>query len=95
MAATKAIELEATIVKDEHKGGWTYVLLPGSKDALGTGRSVRVEGTVDSVAIEATLLPFGGGTHLLPLKQAVMLPLGKRDGDRVAVRIALQEASGR
>lgn len=81
-------EIETTIVRDAHKGGWTYVLLPGSKDALGTGKAVRVEGTVDAVPVQATLLPFGGGTHMLPLKQEIVRSLGKGGGELVAVRIA-------
>lgn len=96
MRATAAmIELETTIVREDHKGGWTYVLLPGSKDALGTGKAVRVVGTVDAVPVAATLLPFGGGTHMLPLKQQVVRALGKGGGDRVAVRVAPQEAGER
>ena len=96
MATTKAaIELEATIVSDESKGGWTYVLLPGSKEVLGTGKAVRVTGEVDSVPVEATLLPFDGGTHTLPLKRAVIASLAKAAGDRVAVRVAPQEAGAR
>jgi Domain of unknown function (DUF1905) len=89
------IEIESTIVRDQHAGGWTYVLLPGSKDALGTGRPVRIAGTVDEVAVEATLMPMGGGTHMLPLKQATVRALGKGDGDRVAVRIAPRQEDGR
>lgn len=85
------IETEATIVVDEHEGGWTYVLLPGSKEAMGVGGAVRVAGTVDAVPIEATLLPFGGGTHMLPLKRAVVAALGKAAGDEIVVRIARRE----
>ena len=55
------IEIESTITRDAHKGGWTYVLLPGSSEVLGTGRSVRVGGTIDEVAIEATLSYLGIG----------------------------------
>lgn len=80
------------VVQDTGKGGWTYVLLPDSKDALGTGKPVRVVGTVDDVPIEATLMPFGGGTHMLPLKKSVMAALGKAEGDRVAVRVSPREA---
>lgn len=89
------IDIESTIVRDRHEGGWTYVLLPGSKEALGTGRPVRVGGTVDGVAIEATLMPMGGGTHMLPLKRAIVLALGKGDGDLVAVRVAPRQEAGR
>ncbi|SDS06848.1 DUF1905 domain-containing protein [Agrococcus carbonis] len=88
MTDDTTIELEAAIVRDAHKGGWTYVLLPGSKEALGTGKPVRVAGAVDHVAVEATLMPFGGGTHMLPLKQSVMAALGKGHGETVAVRIS-------
>lgn len=88
MTADDTIGIEATIVRDGHKGGWTYVPLPGSKEAFGTGKAVRVEGTVDDVRIQATLLPLGGGTHMLPLKQAIVRALGKSDGERVAVRLA-------
>lgn len=93
MTGTVAIELEATIVQDDHTGGWTYVLLPGSKERLGTGKPVRVAGTVDDVPVEATLMPMGGGTHMLPLKQAVMRALGKTGGDRVVVRVAPRTAA--
>lgn len=94
-AQTATIELEAWIVRDDHKGGWTYVLLPGSKEALGTGKAVRVAGEVDDVPIAATLLPFGGGTHILPLKQQIITALGKGDGDRITVRVAPLAAAGR
>lgn len=89
-----ALELEAEIVRDAHKGGWTYVLLPGSKDALGTGKAVKVVGTVDETPVEATLMPFGGGTHMLPLKQAVIRALGKTAGERVGVRVELAASPG-
>lgn len=90
-----AIAIEAAIVRDEHKGGWTYVALPGSKDAFGTGKAVRVVGTVDDVPIQATLLPLGGGTHMLPLKQAIVRALGKGSGELVAVRLALHSEGTR
>lgn len=86
--ADSAIAIDATIVRDEHKGGWTYVPLPGSKEALGTGKAVRVAGTVDDIPVQATLLPMGGGTHMLPLKQAIVRALGKGSGEQVAVRLA-------
>jgi len=77
----------STIVVDEHKGGWTYALLPGSRAVLGTGRAVKVRGTVDAVPIEATLMPSGDGAHMLPLRRAIVRALGKAAGDAIAVRL--------
>ncbi|WP_347755248.1 DUF1905 domain-containing protein [Agrococcus sp. ProA11] len=91
MTTETAIAIDATIVRHEHDGGWTYVPLPGSKDVFGTGKAIRVAGTVDDVPIEATLLPMGGGTHMLPLKQTIVRALGKGGGERVAVRLAPRE----
>lgn len=93
--AEAAVEIEATIVQDAHKGGWTYVTLPGSNAVFGTGKPLRIAGTVDAVPIEATLMPFGGGAHMLPLKAAIRTALGKGDGERIAVRIAPRTESVR
>jgi hypothetical protein len=76
----------ATIVKEENKGGWTYVLWPDSVAHLGTGKAVKVEGTMDGHPFQATFLPWGDGTHILPIKAALFKALGKQPGDTVEVR---------
>lgn len=87
-AAEWTLTATSTIVVDEHEGGWTYALLPGARAVLGTGRAVKVRGTVDAVPIEATLMPFGGGAHMLPLRRGIVRALGKGAGDSIAVRLA-------
>lgn len=46
---------------------WSCVDVPGSKELLGTGRSVRVDATVDGIPLRAVgLIPNGaGGAHAL------------------------------
>jgi hypothetical protein len=77
----------ATITKDEVKGGWTYVIWPDSVAYLGTGKATKVEGTLDGHEFQATLLPWGDGTHMLPIKAPLMKALNKKPGDTVEVSL--------
>jgi hypothetical protein len=78
----------ATIVKDEHKGGWTYVIWPESVAHLGTRKAVKVTGTIDGHAFQATFLPWGDGTHMLPIKAATLKAINKLAGDTIEVSLA-------
>jgi hypothetical protein len=90
-AATQAQDIDVTftapIVRDETKGGWTIVVMPGSSEILGTRRPVRVAGTMDGHPFEATLLPLGDGTHMVPVKAALRKVVGKDTGTEVTVRL--------
>lgn len=77
----------ATIIKEEVKGGWTYVLWSDSVAYLGTGKAVKVEGTMDGHDFTATFLPWGNGSHMLPIKAALLKVLKKQTGDTVEVRL--------
>ncbi|GAA3598277.1 DUF1905 domain-containing protein [Nonomuraea rosea] len=76
----------ASIVPDANSG-WPCVRLPGSADVFGTGKAVKVAGTVDGHAYAATLLPIGGGTHMLPLRAPFRKAIGKDLGDEVTVHL--------
>ena len=66
----------------------TYVTVPGSAEALGTGRAVKVTGSIDGHEFSATLMPSGTGPHWLPLRAAICKAIGKRDaGEPVHVRL--------
>ncbi len=71
------------ITKDGGKGGWTYVPWPMSTDFLGTRKAVKVSAKIGNCEFDATCLPLGDGTHLLPLRKLVMNSIGRTIGDTV------------
>ena len=89
-ATTPSADLafEATISGDDGQVSWFTVTVPDSGKVLGTRKPVKVEAVVDDHLFDATLLPQGDGTHMLPLRAAVRKAIGKGAGDQVRVRIA-------
>ena len=79
------------IIKEDVKGGWTYIVWPGSADFLGTRKAVKVSAKINKHEFNATCLPRGDGTHLLPLSKSVMSSIGKSAGDRVVVEVRSQQ----
>ncbi|MBM9469086.1 DUF1905 domain-containing protein [Nakamurella leprariae] len=66
----------------------TFLTVPRSVQHLGTGKAVKVEGTLDGTAFEATLMPSGQRGHWLPLRKALRQQIGKdAAGDTVHVRL--------
>ena len=74
-------------ITTERNSGWHCVVMPGSGDFFGTRKAVKVVGTVDDRPLEATMLPIGDGTHMVPLKAALRKTLGKGIGDEVTVHL--------
>lgn len=72
----------------EVKGSvWTCVNWPGSKQILGTGKAVKVSGSVDGHPFQVALLPNGQGDHMLSINKPLLKKLGKQLGDTVTVYI--------
>ena len=78
---------KAQLIKEDVKGGWTYVIWPESVAYFGTGKAVKVEGTMDGHPFHATFLPWGDGKHMLPVKAALAKILQKQPGETVEVRV--------
>jgi hypothetical protein len=85
------VTFTAPIIADSNSG-WLCVQMPNSAEFFGTGKSVKVAGTVDGHDYQATMLPVGEGTHMLALRAAFRKVLGKGLGDEVTVRLLSRSA---
>lgn len=86
--STEQLRFEAPIGVDIKGETWSCVEIPGSAEFLGTGRTVRVDATVDDVTLEDVgAMVTGTGGHMVSLSAKVRKALGKDVGDRVSVTI--------
>ena len=77
----------AVLQKSPSRGGWTYVVLPGTAELFATRDRVEVRVAVDGQAYRTSFMALGDGTHKLPVKAEVRQAIGKQAGDEVEVRL--------
>ncbi|WP_407319841.1 DUF1905 domain-containing protein [Isoptericola halotolerans] len=86
--SAEQLTFETTIGVDVKGDTWSCVEIPDSAEFFGTGKTVKVDATVDDVELENVgAMVTGTGGHMVSLNAKVRKRLGKDIGDSVKVTI--------
>jgi len=86
--SAEQLSFTTTIGVDVKGETWSCVEIPDSAAFFGSGKSARVDATVDALTLENVgAMPTGAGGHMVSLSAKVRATLGKDVGDTVDVTV--------
>ncbi|MFC0215070.1 DUF1905 domain-containing protein [Paenibacillus chartarius] len=78
----------AELIRPPGTGTWTYLNVPFAvEEEFGVRTRVPVKGTIGGVPFRSSLMPQGGGLHILVVPGDIRDRLGVQSGDSVEVEL--------
>lgn len=88
-----AYRFQATLERPDLRGAWTFIRAPFSVEKeFGVKGRVAVKGSINGVPYRSSLLPQGGGEHILVVNKELRDQAGVTAGDAAAFTLERDDA---